>query len=192
VKAPTCLPEGARELHLHDRNGKPVVMLITSSRLALHDRTLLVCVLKDVTELRRLERAVLSDARSARDQVSIEVHEGIAQNLTGIALLLNGVGDKSKSDAATLKFIVGHVNQVLERARAGARALAGTGCRGLIVARPIAIGGGSIGGRLDRRGLSQRTRRPPSWRAAVRSSVPYRPGVSANLRKPTRLSQDRH
>jgi PAS domain S-box-containing protein len=115
--------EGARELHLRDPAGTPVTMLVTSSRLTLARRTLLVCVLQDVTELRQLERTVLLDASEERNRLSSEVHEGIAQDLTGIALLLKSVGGRNESDASTLEFINGYVNQVLERARTLARGL---------------------------------------------------------------------
>src|SRR5450631_2091773 len=64
---------------------------------------------------------------------------GIAQDLTGIALLLKGVGGKSQSDASTLEFIVGHVNHVLERACALARGLS-----------PIQVAGGSLSLALSR------------------------------------------
>jgi PAS domain S-box-containing protein len=127
------LPVGARELHLHDGAGKPIVVLATSSRLGLQDRLLLVCVLQDVTELRRLERRILSDVSTERVQLSSEVHEGIAQDLTGIALLLKGVRGKNVSDGATLEFIADHVNNVLHRARALARGLS-----------PVQVAGGSL------------------------------------------------
>jgi PAS domain S-box-containing protein len=127
------LPEGARELHLHGGNGMPIVLLLTSSKLRLRDRMLLVCVLQDVTELRRLEREVLTNACSERLQLSSDVHEGIAQDLAGIALLLKGVTGRGESDEATLEFLVGHVNHVLQLARALARGLS-----------PVQVAGGSL------------------------------------------------
>jgi len=127
------LPEGAREIHVHDGKGKPIAMLVTSSRLVLSKRMLWVFVLQDVTELRRLEREVLSQATSERDQLSSEVHEGIAQDLFGITLLLQGVGPESTPDTPELNFIVECINRVLERVRALARGLS-----------PIQMAGGSL------------------------------------------------
>ena len=133
------LPMGARELHLQNGAGKPIVLLVTSSVLNLHDRAMLVCVLQDVTELRRLERKILTDASSERDQLSSEVHEGIAQDLAGIALLLKGISCGAGSDAGTLGFIADHVNNALQRARALARGLS-----------PVQVAGGSLALALSR------------------------------------------
>ena len=133
------LPMGARELHLLNGAGKPIVLLVTSSVLNLHDRAMLVCVLQDVTELRRLERKILTDASSERDQLSSEVHEGIAQDLAGIALLLKGMSCGTGSDAGTLGFIADHVNNALQRARALARGLS-----------PVQVAGGSLALALSR------------------------------------------
>jgi len=133
------LPMGARELHLQNGAGKPIVLLVTSSVLNLHERALLVCVLQDVTELRRLERKILTDASSERGQLSSEVHEGIAQDLAGIALLLEGIKGGSGSDAATIGFIVDHVNNALQRARTLARGLS-----------PVQVAGGSLALALSR------------------------------------------
>jgi PAS domain S-box-containing protein len=132
------LPAGAHELYLADRDGGPVWLRLTSSPLALHARTLLVCVLQDITELRRLEHEVLAAASSERGQLSSEAHEGIAQDLAGIALLLRGLG-RGEDDAAVMEFVVAHINHVIGSARALARGLS-----------PVQVAGGSLAAALSR------------------------------------------
>jgi len=127
------LPAGARELQLVDGKGQPMVVLLTCSSVTLGDEHLNVCVLQDVTELRRLERDVLSAASGERGQMSSEVHEGIAQDLAGIALLLRGAAGKFASDSPTLELAIRHVNEVLERSRALAKGLS-----------PVLATGGSL------------------------------------------------
>ena len=112
------LPAGAQELHLSDAEGKNLTVLLTYSSITVAGEELNVCVLLDVTELRRLERDVLADASGERGQFSREVHEGLAQDLTGVALLLSTVTGRTKSDVATLGAVVRHVNELLIRARA--------------------------------------------------------------------------
>jgi len=133
------LPDGARELHLVDGNGKPVVIVLTCSPVSLRQQALNVCVLQDVTELRRLEREVLSAASGERDQVSSEVHEGIAQDLAGISLLLSGITGNSSTDTSALKVIVQHVRRVIERSIALAQGLS-----------PVQVARGSLPNALSR------------------------------------------
>jgi PAS domain S-box-containing protein len=132
------LPAGAQELYLAERDGGAVWLRLTSAPLVLQARTLLVCVLQDITELRRLEHEVLAAASSERGQLSSEAHEGIAQDLAGIALLLRGLG-RGEDDAAVMEFIVAHINHVIGSARALARGLS-----------PVQVAGGSLAVALSR------------------------------------------
>jgi PAS domain S-box-containing protein len=127
------VPVGAHELHLTDADGKPLTVLLTYSTVTVAQERLSVCILLDVTELRRLEREVLADVSGERGQLSREVHEGLAQDLTGIALLLSAAAARSHSDVATLGTVLQHVNKLLVRTRALA-----------VVLSPVQVAGGSL------------------------------------------------
>lgn len=133
------LPEGVRELQLADARGRPLVVLLTHSRVSLRQEALTICVLQDVTETRRLERAVLLDASGERGQMSIEIHEGIAQDLTGIALLLGSIARDANADISVVETALQHINDVIVRARMFARGLS-----------PVQVAGGSLPTALSR------------------------------------------
>jgi len=131
--APGGVPAGAHELHLADAEGKLLTILLTYSAVLLAGEPLSVCVLLDVTALRQLERDVLADASGERGELSQQIHEGMAQDLAGIALLLSTVAGSSPVDAATLGAIVQHIHEMLIRARTLAGQIS-----------PIQVAGGSL------------------------------------------------
>jgi PAS domain S-box-containing protein len=142
VALPDALAEaadGASELHLTDATGRRRTIVVTTSAVNMHQRALIICILHDVTELRGLEREVLALASRERDQHSGEVHEGIAQDLAGIALFLTGLVSNTSTDPAELEFVVEHINRVIARSRALARGLA-----------PVQVAGGSLAIALER------------------------------------------
>ena len=105
---------GVYDLQWIDAHGKVHSLLLTCSAVALHERPLTVCILQDVTQLRQLERRVFSEASGERNQVSSEIHEGLAQELTGISLLLKSVTGKSSSDEAMLGYLRDLVPELIE------------------------------------------------------------------------------
>jgi signal transduction histidine kinase len=91
------------------------------------------------SDLRRLEHEVLAAASSEREQLGSDIHEGIAQDLAGIALLLRGITSGGEDDPAVMEFAVAHINHAIGRARALARGLS-----------PVQIAGGSVAAALSR------------------------------------------
>lgn len=82
-------------------------------------------VTRDVTELRSLEKELLEIADRQQIRIGHELHDGIGQELTGIALLtqnlrqrLAGVNEPESAEAAR---IAGLVNRALEQTRKLAR-----------------------------------------------------------------------
>jgi signal transduction histidine kinase len=112
--------DGACELMVVDALGHSRTTLLTCSPVALHDCALTVCILQDVTELRGLERRVFSEASNEREHISREIHEGLAQELAGISLLLTGVVGRSTSD----QHLLGHLSRLVCEAIENSRALA--------------------------------------------------------------------
>ena len=97
----------------------------------------------DVTELRRLEREVIDVASRERQRLSGDLHEGLGQELTGIALLarsLERAVDRGEPNARTLVAdIVTHINRTIDLTREIARGLS-----------PVQIERGSLSAALER------------------------------------------
>jgi len=77
--------------------------------------------LRDITTHRRLEREIIDVAARERLRMCSDIHEGLGQELSGIALLLHCAASNPNADARTqqqsLEVIVGHVNRTIEGAR---------------------------------------------------------------------------
>jgi signal transduction histidine kinase len=129
----------AGELQLSDATGRNRTVQLTTSTVSIQDRPLRLGVLRDVTEFRRLEREVLALAGRERTLQSAEVHEGIAQDLAGISLLLRGLHGAAPADEAALESIIEHVLEVIARSRALAQSLT-----------PVQMAGGSLATALER------------------------------------------
>ena len=90
-----------------------------------------VLTLRDVTEQRATEREVLEIASRERQRMSGEVHEGIGQDLTGIALMLKSLATSAEGDAKAVRQalspIVEEVNRTVGSVRALARGLSPLG-----------------------------------------------------------------
>lgn len=112
-----------RELRLGGPAEPGVLVIPTFSQVVIEAEPLTVCVLQDVTELRRLERTALDSIESERTRHSHEIHEGIAQDLSGISMLLTSGTQRSAADPELLRFAVTSLNETVGRARALAKGL---------------------------------------------------------------------
>lgn len=109
----------------------------------------LVVTISDVTTQRLLEREVLDAATRERARLSADIHDGLGQELTGIAMLLHVAAIAPDADPerqrCELEGIVGQVNQTIATARDLARGLS-----------PLHVVRGALGGALRR--LAQESR----------------------------------
>jgi two-component system sensor histidine kinase UhpB len=137
---PTDNPsDGGRELHLTTRAGDELVLLQSQATLELDRGSVRIYVLQDVTERRRLEREVLEIVSAERDRLSNDIHDGLGQELTGVALLLKSVLSKGEPDRTTLELVLAHVNGAIRSTRTLAHTLA-----------PVHIAGGALDVALTR------------------------------------------
>lgn len=87
----------------------------------------LVGVTRDITERKRLEREILEVSGRERQRIGRDLHDGLGQELTGIALMLRGLARRAERDCPQVvesaNEIVALVNQSIETARALARGL---------------------------------------------------------------------
>jgi PAS domain S-box-containing protein len=88
----------------------------------------IVAVLSDITERKRLEREVLQVATREQQRIGSDLHDGLGQQLTGIALLLKGLVPRLSRARPTelrgdVEQIVSLVNDAIDSTRSLARGL---------------------------------------------------------------------
>jgi PAS domain S-box-containing protein len=81
----------------------------------------------DVTERKRLEQEILDISSRERQSIGRDLHDGLGQELTGIALMLRSLATRFQHECeqgvAGINEVVGLVNQSIETARSLARGL---------------------------------------------------------------------
>jgi two-component system sensor histidine kinase UhpB len=92
----------------------------------------------DVTERKQLEREIIEIANREQQRIGSDLHDGLGQDLTGIALMLKGVvAQLRKEGSATrrdVEEVIGLVNNAIESTRTLARGLS-----------PVSGGSGGLG-----------------------------------------------
>ena len=82
---------------------------------------------RDITERKRLEQEILDISGRERDSIGRDLHDGLGQELTGVALMLRGLAGRLQQQnpeaTGSLNEIVGLVNQSIESARSLAHGL---------------------------------------------------------------------
>jgi signal transduction histidine kinase len=83
--------------------------------------------MRDITERKRLEQEILDVSGRERQSIGRDLHDGLGQELTGVALMLRGLASRIQERCpdviGNVNEIVGHVNQSIETARSLARGL---------------------------------------------------------------------
>jgi PAS domain S-box-containing protein len=98
-----------------------------------------LAVITDVTERRGLEREILEIAGREQLRIGSDLHDGLGQDLTGVALMLRSVVAQLRKENSTCRTdvedIISLVNGAIESTRAMARGLAPVGAdRGGLIA----------------------------------------------------------
>lgn len=83
-----------------------------------------VVVLRDVTTERRLERELVDGVRRERERIARDLHDGVGQELTAVALLLRGLSEWMKRDRADVSAELDRVVQLVNGVIGGARSMA--------------------------------------------------------------------
>lgn len=128
-------------------------------RIVGHNRLLnpliegIVLTITDVTEQRTLEREVLDVASRERQRLSSDIHEGLGQELTGVALLLKGAVSRARDEPQSLEAFLEQIGSHVSKAIGTARKLA----RGL---SPLAVERGSLGASIHRLAMEVSDRLP--------------------------------
>ena len=122
-----------------------------------------VLTVHDVTEQRRVEHEILDVATRECQLLSRNVHEGLAQELTGVALMLNALNRRSSDTAAPAQASLDAVIRYVSEAIGGVRQLA-------VSLSPLQIASGSL--ELALNGLA----RDVSTHSPIRVSVDWHLG----------------
>src|SRR5579864_6287498 len=103
--------------------------VIKPLRISGADRWL--AVLNDVTERKRLEREIIEIANREQQRIGSDLHDGLGQDLTGIALMLRGVVAQLRQEGSAARHevedVIALVNNAIESTRALARGLSPVG-----------------------------------------------------------------
>jgi PAS domain S-box-containing protein len=109
------------------RDGTRFVVSCVLTPLSMGGTDHLLAVLNDVTERKRLEREIIEVANREQQRIGSDLHDGLGQDLTGIALMLRGVVAQLRKEgsAASLDVedVIGLVNSAIESTRTLARGL---------------------------------------------------------------------
>jgi len=103
----------------------PLDLAVSETRIG--ERIIFTGILRDITERKRLEREVLETSTREQQRIGRDLHDGLGQELTGIALL-GGVlqrklAGRGLAEAAEVAELVTLVNEAIEHTRALVRGL---------------------------------------------------------------------
>lgn len=100
---------------------------IAHNRLLLDGEALRIVIVHDITDRKQLQEELLETANREQRRIGSDLHDGLGQELTGIALLLRGLEERSARGGtlvpADIAEIVGLVNQAIQSTRMLARGL---------------------------------------------------------------------
>lgn len=109
----------------HDGGAFAAAGVLAKLDIAGHEQGLVV--LQDVSERQELERAILQAVNREQYRIGNDLHDGLGQELTGIALMLRGVAGRVATEyppiLTEIEGITHLVNNAIESTRALARGL---------------------------------------------------------------------
>lgn len=91
-----------RALRVQQRNGTTLSLDVTLTPQTLRGERFWLTVMQDVTERQALEREVLEITNREQQRIGSDLHDGLGQQLTGVALLLRGLANKAEQLAPSL------------------------------------------------------------------------------------------
>lgn len=115
-------PEGGTRFELVRGDGAAVSVSCTMR--ALEGERAGVVVLRNLAERRRFERELVDTLRLERERIARDLHDGVGQELTAVALLLRGLAQWLKRDRADASEEIDRVVQLVNGVIGGTRSMA--------------------------------------------------------------------
>ena len=104
------------ECLLRRKDGSEFPGMVAFTSLAPESPGQYICVIQDIAERKRLERALLDVGVREQQHLGQELHDGLGQELTGLALLARGIaGEARKQQLANAEDLEG-LSQIASRA----------------------------------------------------------------------------
>ena len=132
-----------REVTGRRADGTTFPMELAVSEVIVGGRRLFTGLIHDVSERRALEQEVLRVSDEERRRIGQDLHDGLGQMLSGIALIASGLARKLKTTAPGTAAEVEEVAQLVREADTYARTLA----RSLV---PVELAQGGLRGAVER------------------------------------------
>jgi PAS domain S-box-containing protein len=116
-----------REVSGRRKDGTIFPMDLSVSEVKLADRRMFTGFIRDITERKQLEKEILEISDREQRRIGQDLHDGLCQQLAGIELmsqvLAQKLESKSRSHAAQVSDIAGHVREAISHTRSLARGL---------------------------------------------------------------------
>jgi len=130
------------DVHARKRNGTVFDVSGVLSRFEIAGREYLLLVLQDASKQRALERALIEAVNREQYRIGNDLHDGLGQELTGIALMLRSVAARVTQEYPVACGDMEEISRLLSNAVESTRALA----RGL---SPVNLERGGLTDALD-------------------------------------------
>jgi PAS domain S-box-containing protein len=115
------------EFECSRKDGSRFVATCLITPLSISGTERWLAVLNDVTERKRLEREIIEISNREQQRIGSDLHDGLGQDLTGIALMLRGVAAQLRKEGSAarqdVEEVIGLVNNAIESTRSLARGL---------------------------------------------------------------------
>jgi PAS domain S-box-containing protein len=119
------------ELECARKDGTRFVAACVLTPLTMAGANHWLAVFNDVTERKRLEREIIEISNREQQRIGNDLHDGLGQELTGIALMLKGIVTQLRKEGSVARLdvedVIALVNNAVESTRALARGLSPVG-----------------------------------------------------------------
>lgn len=112
-----------REVVARRKDGTLFPMDLAVSQVSLGKRRTFTGIIRDITERKRLEREVLDISEREQRRIGQDLHDGLCQQLTGIAFLVRALQQKLEASGQDVSGYAQQINVLLKEAVTQARNL---------------------------------------------------------------------